>query len=237
MYGWKARIGLILPSPNVVMEPEFNALKPEGVSIHASRLLFTAPTRAHYEHMSEEVEESAELLATAGVNTIAYGCTMGSLFLGAGYDQDIIQRIENQTRIPTTTTATAVLRAFQELKITRVAVATPYGEESDRLEREFLEASGIRVVNMKGINLGIIGLRHAPPETYYSLAAEVDVPEAEAVFISCTAARTVTIIEALEQKLGKYVISSNTATFWDVMRRLGIGAAKIRGYGRLLETI
>ncbi|MFH1002702.1 MAG: maleate cis-trans isomerase [Chloroflexota bacterium] len=236
MYGWKARIGLILPSPNVVMEPEFNALKPADVSIHATRVTFTESSEGELLKMAAELDQASRLLATAGVNVIAYGCTMGSLFGGAGYDQEIIKRIE-QTGCRATTTATAVLRAFKALGVSRIAVGTPYSPGADKMEREFFQSCGLEVVNLKGLDLGIMGIRKAPPETYFELACEVDRPEAEAVFISCTAARTLPIIAALEKRLGKYVLSSNLATFWDVMRMLDVQAPPLRGYGKLLETI
>ncbi len=127
MYGWKARVGLIIPSLNTTIEPEFNTMKPDGVSIHATRLLYVpASSVLGLKQMAEGVEEAARLLATAGVNIIAYGCTTGSLVKGIGGDEELVARIEKTTGIPATTTATAVIRAFRELVISRVAVASPY---------------------------------------------------------------------------------------------------------------
>jgi maleate isomerase len=72
-------------------------------------------------------------------------------------------------------------------------------------------------------------------DTIYQLALEVDTPQAEAVFISCTGLKTLPIIEKLEKKLDKLVFSSNTATFWDAMKILKVNQP-IRGYGSLLAN-
>lgn len=130
MYGWKARIGLMIPSGNVAIEPEFNAMKPAGVSVHAARLLLRAPANVeNLERMAEDTEKAAELLATAGVSIITYACTTGSLIKGVGWDEELIRRIENTSGIPASTTATAVVRASKELGVGKVAIATPYSEE------------------------------------------------------------------------------------------------------------
>ncbi len=235
MYGYKARIGLIIPSLNTTMEVEFNAMRPEGVSVHATRLLhLPGSSLEDLEKMAEGTEGAAELLATAGVNIIAYGCTTGSLVKGAGWDQELIKRIERATSIPATTTATAVLNAFRELGIKKVAVATPYPEKSNEAERIFFEAHGIKVVNMKGLNIHGETMKRALPEVTYNLACEVDTPEADAVFISCTGFKSITVIEKLEEKLQKYVFSSNTATMWDILKKLGI-SEQIKGYGKLFD--
>ena len=79
-YGWKARIGLIVPSTNTVNEPEFWRLAPPGVTIHTSRVLLLGQTTAEsYIKMGQALDRAAEELATAEVDIIAYGCTSGSI--------------------------------------------------------------------------------------------------------------------------------------------------------------
>jgi len=239
VHGWKAQIGLILPSPNVLSEPEFNIMKPEGVSVHVARVLLVRKENEHpaegLKRMADYTEEAARLLATADVDIITYGCTSGSFVKGVGFDQEIISRIEEVAKIPATTTSTAMLRAFRTLGVNKIALATPYREEINILEKDFLEANGIKVLNMKG--LGLMGLqlnRQLRAETMHHLAYEVNTSEAEAVYISCMASPTITIIKELEENLCKYVFSSNIVTMWDVLRRLGINE-KIQGFGKLFE--
>lgn len=237
MYGWRARIGLIIPSLNVTIEPEFNAMAPEGVSIHATRVLLERGTAEALRHMAGETEKAAELLATAQVDIIVYACTTGSLVGGLGWDQKLIGRIESKSNIMATTTATAVVAALKELAVNSVAVATPYIDELNHMEKAFLEANGIKVAHIEGLSFTKGGeLNNLDPGVAYALGKKVDRDTAQAVFLSCTGFKTIAIIEALEQDLGKPVLSSNTATLWDVLRRLRIKEPVV-GYGELFHRI
>jgi maleate isomerase len=233
MYGARARIGLIVPSVNTVLEQEFNAMSPKEVSIHSTRLPFRSDIEG-LKQMAAGVQEAAKLLASAGVNVIVYGCTAGSLVKGIGWDSELVNQIEAATGIPATTTATAVIKAFKELAVSKVAVATPYSEEFNQLEKQFFEAHAVKVVNMKGLEMRGEDLRRSLPETTYKLACEVNTSSADAVFISCTNFKAITVIEKLEEDLKKYVFSSNTASMWEVSKKLGI-TEQIKGYGKLFE--
>lgn len=235
MYHTRARIGILVPSGNTITEIEFNALKPEGISVHAARMHGTAPTVESLTRMNQYIETATELVAAARPKVIAFACTTGSLLEGFGSDTQIIQRIEKVAKVPATSTATAVIRAFRELGIRKVSVGTPYNEELNRREKEFFEKSGIEVLAIQGLNLGR-EMDEISLEKVTNLAREVNRPEADAVFLSCTNLKAVPLLEPLEKELGKYVFSSNVATFWDVMRILGI-KEPIQGRGKLLEGI
>lgn len=235
MYGWRAKVGLIIPSLNITMEPEFSWMAPDGVSFHATRVLLERGTPEQLEKMAGEAEGAARLLATAGVDLIVYGCTSGSLIKGLGWDRQIIQTIESATGIPAFTTSTAVIEAFQFMEVSRVSVGTPYIDEVNRIEREFFEGHGVKVVHIEGLGYTRGEELHAePPETAYRLGKKVDRPEADCVFLSCTDFKTIEIIGTLERDLKKPVMSSNTVTMWAVLKRLGI-RDEIGDYGKLLR--
>lgn len=237
MYGWRARIGLIIPSLNVTIEPEFNHLAPQGVSTHATRLLFEKGTAEDLEKMAEDTDKATRLLATACVDVIAYACTSGSLVKGLGWDREIIKLIEKTSGKPATTTSTAAIEAFQELGVTRVAVATPYIDELNHKEKAFFEGHGVEVVSLEG--LGYTSgedLHREPPATAYRLAKKVDRPSADCVFISCTDFKSIEVLDVLEKDLGKPVLCSNTVTMWAVLRQLGL-RQPILGYGEILKRL
>ena len=235
MYGWKARIGLMIVASNAIIEPEFNAMVPRDVSVHVTRMLHERSIEG-LKRMAAYTEDAARLLSHAGVDIIAYACTAGSLIEGVGGDQDLSRRIEAATGIPATTTSTAVINAFRELRINKVSVACPYTEEVYQAEKAFFEANGVKVLAIKSLDLFREGLRRSPPEATYDIACEVNTPEAEAVFISCTALKSITVIEKLEERLQKPVFSSNTALMWDILKKLGV-REPIEGYGSLLTRL
>lgn len=235
MYGWRARLGIMVPSVNTVMEPELNRLAPDGVSIHASRLraegVFSSESLVA---MAAHTEGAAEDLVRA-VDALAYGCTSGSFVGGPAWDAELRERIARVTGKPVTTTSTAVVRGLRALGLRTLAVATPYTREvNDRLAG-FLEQEGFEVAEMKGLEVAVRGGQGVyHPSAAYRLAREVDVPRADGILISCTNFRTVEIIEPLEADLGKPVVTSNQATLWDLLRLCGIGD-RVPGGGALMR--
>ena len=235
MYGWRGRIGLMVPTGNSVMEPEFARMSPEGVSVHANRVYLKDVTPTSLLAMESEVRASAEGLAEIRIGVLAFGCTSGSFVGGKGYDDRLIERVEQATGVPATTTTTAVLRALRLLGVQRICMATPYIDEVNDLEVKFLAGHDIEVVKSRGG-----GIVHTPdiqqcePSVSFRRAKEVDDERAEAVFISCTGFRTVENLAKLEAELGKPVISANQATFADCLRMLGVRQAQ-PGYGSLFE--
>jgi len=165
---------------------------------------------------------------------VAYGCTTGSLVHGPGYDEDIEARLEAEAGVPAVATAASIKRAFDVLDVDSVAVTTPYIEDLNRREAEFLEAAGYDVVAIDGLGLSSnteIGAQD--PQTAADAARNVDDPDADAVFISCTNYRTFDIIPELERELDKPVVTSNQATLWDALDRLEAEVRPTIDLGRL----
>lgn len=237
MYGRKARIGVIIPSTNTVVESEFNRMAPPGVSIHATRLLITETTPEALKKMAEDTERAAKELATAKVNVLVYACTSGSFIEGPEWEEKLVRRIQSASDgIPTLTTSGAVKRALNSLNITRFSLTTPYIDEINTREEEYFKRQGFTVVRSSG--LGIVKnteIGSLPPETAYTSAKKVHHPEAEGIFISCTDFRTIEIIPLLEKELGIPVISSSQASMWAALRSAGVRES-VEGFGSLLTT-
>lgn len=237
MYGWRGRLGLIVPSSNSTNEPEFARWLPDGVSLHTARMRLEGVDAESLGAMADEVERCADLLATADVDAIAYGCTTGSLVHGPGYDEEIEGRIESVADVPAVATAASVKRAFARLGLERLAITTPYVEDLNDREVEFLTDAGYEVVAMDGL-----GIDHNPdigaqtPETAYRRARALPTGDADGVFVSCTNYRTFEMIASLEADLGMPVVTSNQATLWDALRTLGVATDEVSDLGRLFRT-
>jgi maleate isomerase len=115
---------------------------------------------------------------------------------------------------------------------------TPYVDEINEKEKEFLEHNipGLEVLSIKG--LGIVG--NLPkgklnPFSSYPIIKKWDVNESEGIFISCTNWRTFEIIEYLEKDLKKPVITSNQAALWHALRIIGV-KDRLNGLGKLFES-
>jgi maleate isomerase len=240
VYAWRATIGVIDLATSVTILPEYYRVVPDGVVALSARLVLPRgeATEAALVEMTESdaLETAAASLAWARPDVITFACTTGSLVKGPGWDKVLRDRIEARTQVPATTTSTAVLAAFGAVSARRLGVATPYLDELNRREREFFEAQGYEVVAIRGLGIRddrTIGAQS--PQTAYRLAREVNRPEVDCLFVSCTNFATIPIIAALEADTGKPVVTSNQATIWDSLRRAGV-REPIRGFGRLLET-
>ncbi len=236
-YGWRARIGLIVPSTNTIIEPEFYRMAPKGVTIHTARaLLLGRATEESYFQMADAVKKASEELATAEIDIALFGCTSGSIVCPL---QQIVDDMGVRTGTPALATAGAVVSALRAFGVRRVALGTPYVSFVNDSEQVFLEENGFSVVSMHGLQLGETqeerrGIGRVPPEHLYRLARRIDRPDAEAIFLSCTNLATLDIIEAIEADLGKPVITSNQATFWAALRTLGLPDA-VPDCGRLMR--
>lgn len=236
------KLGIIIPSSNTTVEREFSGIIAEpDATIHSSRIMLREVTLKGLEEMERETERAARELSTAKVNIIAYACTTGSLFKGPNHHVEIKHRIENITKVPAIATSGAVLDALSYFKARRVLVITPYIDELNAKEKEFLEAHGFEVVNIKGLGISdntVIG--SLEPDVAYETAlreAQRFGSDYDVLFISCTNWRTFEILSRLEKQLGKPVISSNSATLWSVIKNLDIKVKLRYDLGMLFNDV
>lgn len=236
-YGYRGKIGLIVPSTNTVAEPEFNLLAPEGVSIHTARIMLLGKaTEQSYLCMRDDTARAAAELATAEVDMVMWGCTSGSVIVPRSTLEGIIVE---QTHVAAISTMSAVLEALRVLGAKTIALGTPYVDFVNQAEVELLEREGFTVASCYGLQLGETqeerrGIGRVPPESLHRLVRYIDRPEVDVIFLSCTNLATVKMIEALEKEVGKPIVTSNIASIWRSFRSLGINEP-FGGYGTLLR--
>ena len=236
MYGWRAKVGVILPSLNVTMEPEFHRMAPEGVTFHFTRMFLAEGTKQGLELMQKDTEPCAKLLATAEVDLILFGCTSGSLMGGLGWDAKIVEQIEDISKIKAITTSTAVVEVLKAHNVKKVTVGTPYIDEVNRLERKFLEDSGFTVVDIVGLGYTTGAQLHKEDaETAYNFAKGLKLDNADCIFLSCTDFHAIDAIKYLESDIGLPVVTSNTASMCAVLKHLGI-KANMEQYGKIFAN-
>ncbi len=240
-YGRRARLGLIVPPTNTVNESEWARMLPAGVTLHVTRMPLHADTTSEPGRaaLHADIRLAAGLLAQAGPDVIAYGCTAGSMVSPIEALTDFIRR---ETGVAAVATAPALVLAARALGVSRVALATPYDDRLNAHEVHFLADEGIGVVSVRGLGIGAGGaheyvqIARIPPEQVLAHCRAADRPDAQALMVSCTDFATLDLLPRLEQALGKPVISSNLATFWAALRTAGL-EDRIAGMGSLLERV
>jgi len=240
MYGWRARIGLMIPSTVTTMDQEFNRLVPDGVSVHVTRLFHKSSSLEGLASLYDNIGRAAEELATAHVDVIVFGCTSGGLIKGKSYEEDIRNKIEKASgNIQAITVIGSVIDALNTLKIKKLIVVTPYIPEVFMAEEKFLENVGFKVLDIRGLGIeDSVSISYEQPMASYKLAKSMflDNREAEGIFISCTNFRTMEIIDKLEKDTKVPVVTGVQATLWKCLKKVNC-IEPILGHGKLLENI
>lgn len=237
MYGWRAKIGRISPSPETVGCEEWRRAMPEGVCLVETRTLLHDVTVEGLGETVKQVERAALELASAEVDVILHAGTAIAFFRGFGHDQDLSRRITAATGIKATTSFTAVVEALRALGIKRPAVATSYLADIDARLAAVLQQSGFEVAAIRGMGLKrSIDMGKVMPAETYRLAREVasSATDADGIFICCGNLRGFETIEPLETETGLPVVTSNQAGLWQALRMAGIDE-RLPNLGRLLR--
>ena len=235
-YGDRARIGMLLPSVNRAAEPQITEMLPRGVSLHTTRLRLRASDEAAINEMVSDVERGAAMLADADVDLIVFHCTAASMF-APGFDDGIIERIENATGKNATSTSKGCLEAFELFGAKNITLTTPYTQETNDREVAYLASHNVKVLSETGAGIGGDGaaMLAIEPEEWRRRVNAQDEPDSQAAFISCTAIRAVEAIEPIEADIDKPVITSNQAMLWHALRKLGVDD-RPQGFGRLMAA-
>lgn len=228
------RIGLILPSGNILAEGQIHDMLPPTIGLHVTRLRLTGSSDADLDGMLADLSQAASLVADTRPDLIAFNCTAVST-RRPGSDREIADRIESETGIPTITTGSALLEGLRALKARRIVLVTPYIDAVVARETAFFEWHGIEVLTALGADInGNWEMAQEPEQRWQEMCLAAQDDRAEAYVLSCTAIRTHDIIAPLEEALKRPVLTSNQALAWLALRRTGAAQAR-PGFGRLMQ--
>lgn len=234
--GALARLGIIVLATDLTSERDAaHLVPPEGAAVHVARIPFQNPsTPANLARMAPDLTGAADLiLPDVPLSAVAFCCTAASVEIGDGAIRHAVHAV--RPGVPVVTPPDAAVAGFAALGVTRIALVTPYLVETTIPMARYFSRRGLDLVSAQC--LGIADDRdiaRVSEETIIEAAVAADRPEAEGVFLSCTALPAVGVIAAIEARLGKPVISSNQAFIWQLLRHAQV-AAPAHAPGRLFE--
>jgi maleate cis-trans isomerase len=135
-------------------------------------------------------------------------------------------------------TSRLVLDALQTLGMKKVVLLTPY--KSNKAVIDYLTAAGVTVLRDVAMKLEAKDFGSATPSQWAQMAKEIDGPDSDGVFLSCTNTTQIDAIADIERTLGKPVVNSNQAVLWGAMRRLRgplAPLAPMPQLGRLMQSL
>jgi maleate cis-trans isomerase len=223
---------------DMVLEPELNHMAPEGVAIYAARLRkpnndTNVSTQAA---ALDSLEDCVKTLIWTRPQVICIGSTSTSFVKGAAMGRELIKRVQEISGgIPGTSISDGLLQGLAALGAEKVSVVTPYVEDLNLAEKQFLQDNGLEVTNVTGMQLiSSDDICWLEPEQITEFALKNFDNSADALVLSCTGLHSAPIIEELERKIGKPVVSSNSAALWRMLRIAGV-KEKVPGFGQLLS--
>lgn len=225
----RPRVGLLVPSSNTVMEPDFWRALPPGATLHTGRMYLEETTpEAESRMLDEHVLPAARDLVTARPDLIVFGCTSAGALRGNQYDADLCRRISDLSGVPTVSVIASVRQAITASGARRVGVVTPYVDALNQRIRESVEADGVAVAGIAGLGISDnFEIAAVPQERIVDFAErtlrDLDI---DLAFVSCTNFPAVTALPELERRLGLPVVTSNQAAIAAVLRLLA--AAPVR---------
>ncbi len=238
-----AKIGVLVPYTNTNLEPDMHLLCPPGATIHVARLggydVEAIPGSEQMAGLGEApLDEPLRLISGVRPDVILYGCTSATLTLGPTFDRALAGRIKLMAGAVSITAAGALVAGIKALGLRRVGFASPYLGEINKQAVAFLEAAGVETLHCADIGrtLGNYGQGELKPEEVYALALRADHPDAEGIVLSCTDMRALEVVEQLEARLQKPVVTSNQAMVFCLMRALGLPRHS-SAIGRLFDCL
>jgi maleate isomerase len=181
--------------------------------------------------------EGATLLAKHDPAAVVWACTSGSFVYGwDGATEQVAKLSTAAGGLPTSSTSFAFVHAANALGVRRVAVAASYPDDVAALFAEFLGKGGIAVAEFAAADIDTAAeVGRLPADAVVDLAVSRDHPDAEALLVPDTAMRTLGLVETIEERLGKPVLTANQVTVWEGLRLAGLSRA-VTGLGTLFRT-
>jgi maleate isomerase len=230
------RLGVIALATDLTFERDAARLIDwDEARLHVARIPFDNPTTPdNLRAMGPNLETAAALLVPGvELSAIAFACTSASITLS---NETVTQAIGlSRPNVPVVTPSSAGLAALKALGAKRIALLTPYLTETTAPVVRYFETNSIAVKRCGCFGLGDDrDMARIDLDALVEAAVSLDDPDVEALFLSCTSLPAVDVIEAIETRIGKPVVSSNQATLW-VMRGLAGLPAPARRAGRLFD--
>ena len=231
------KIGLITLSTDLTMESDFySIIKNLPIDVFVNRIKNYNPlTKENLLKMYDQLESvTKDILPNEKINTIAYGCTSGTIAIGKEKIKEKIQIAKPGCYI--TTPITSAIKAINKMKIKKIAIFTPYPESVNKSVFEYFSKEKIEVLSFSSFNLDSdLEIGKVDPNYLLEVLTKMETSSAEGLFVSCTALPVLKILDQVETKIKKTVLSSNQTLIWDSIRSVGYNSP-VSGYGKLFRN-
>ena len=231
------RVGLIALASDFMIERDFiNVIKDKKIDFFVNRIECYNPlTRENLIKMSEKVTEvTKDILPDEKIDCVVYAYTSGTIAAGHSSIEQKVKLAKPEAKV--TTPSTAAIKALKKLKIKKLSIFTPYSKKLNDEVVEFFKKESFNVTSNSYFGIeSDFDIGKVDQNYLFEVLSKIDLNGADALFVSCTALPVLAIIDKLERKLNKVVLSSNQALIWDTLENIGKNNS-IKGFGKLFNS-
>ena len=241
--GWRRLFGVLGPSTNTIVQPDFDDLRPHGVTNHYSRI-FTPDSEAvsnetfmaGTQKIAENVLGAVESVMTCHPDYLVMGMSAITFYGGVKGTEAFEKKVRDASQVGVSTGATATRVALETYGAKRIAFFSPYFPAANEEVRRYYEESGLTVVRDDCLRCpSWTRIAYTTTAKCRETILALDGDDIDAIVQVGTNLSMIRLAAAAELFLGKPVIAINTATYWHALRKNGI-EDKIPGFGSLLEA-
>jgi maleate isomerase len=240
--GYRKKLGVLAPSTNTIVEPDFYRMRVPGVTAHFSRIHIRDQNlgdddamRALLVQIREEMGHAIERVMTCEPDYMVMGMSAETFWDGLEGNRQFAERIRAASGVGVATGAEACERALEIFNARRIGVVTPYQPIGDANVVKFFADLGVEVTRIVGLKCPTaVSIAHVTEDRLRTALREVDGDDVDALVQCGTNLSMVGLADEAERWLGKPVIAINAATWWLALRDNGIDD-KVYGCGRLLR--
>ena len=224
------RVGLITLASDFRIEKDFNnVIYGKDIDLYCNRIKCYNPlTNETLKKMADDIPKVTEdILPDQKLDCVAYGCTSGTI--AAGY-QSIHDKVNSAKPI------TSAINALKSLKIKKLSIFTPYTDEINQSVINYFKKENIEIDELSYFDIASdLDIGKVDPQHVFETLAKIDLTKSDALFVSCTALPVLSVINELEKKINKVVLSSNQTLIWDTLKEINYNN-KVEGFGELFNN-
>jgi maleate isomerase len=241
--GWRKKLGVIVPSTNTIVEPDFHKMSVPGVTPHMSRIHIRDQNLDSdeafvrlLEQIRIEIQFAIERVLTAEPDAMVMGMSAETFWDGMEGNRKFTQMISQWAGgLDVATGAEACEKALKLFNVKKIGVVTPYQPIGDKNVVKFFNDLGYDVAAIKGLRCpSAIAIAHVTEDELRQALIEVNSDDVDALVQVGTNLSMVGLADEAERWFKKPVIAINAATWWMALRSNGI-EDKVYGAGMLLR--
>lgn len=241
--GWRKKFAVLIPSTNTTVQPEFDGMRPRGVTNHISRIRIPnipLENDADFERLIALIAaaqmEAVDSVMSCEPDVLVLGISAETFWDGYTASKKLRAELEQHTGLPVAMGSDACQAALALFGCKRIGVITPYQPVGDRNVERFFGEAGFEVTRIEGLKCeSPVAIAHVGHDRLRAAADAVDGDDVDAIVQVGTNLAMARLAPELERAKGKPVIAINTAIYWDALRKNGIDDA-VAGFGPLLEN-